>query len=507
MKNQKEFVLPKYAGFEMEFGNHQAAAGRTGEELVGPAAHLAQAHTELFGCGRLAIDGCGRGLGEFGVHQFRVYDDHGHLEISAPLARSAADMVLWQRRALKLARCCQKYATKRQGQVSVHCANTNRNGVAWGYHINVLVSRQIFDQWRDKEWGPLMKQWIPFLVTSPIMFGTGKIGTENNKAPASFQLSQRADFIDRICGLETVASKSLINFRDEALADPGRYARFHIAAAFDFNCSEFSSWLKFGTCQLLLALIESGAKLPNLELDDPLGAVATVSRDLTLSTSLKLDKRRRMTALEIQHELACAAEQAVCKGIISNNIVSGAIDIARRWRETLEQLQRNDGKLYRRLDWLIKLRALEECRDRLGTDWDDPRLTVFDLRYAELGTGWYELLEQGHMVDRLEDFVSDENGDSEPQSSDRDRARAHILEKFRRNIAAADWHRVCLAVAEKGRSVIYRVNLDDPLDAEKVGRAVKHSANVKQFIKSLGQNDCVRANCSTADNFAAQQLA
>jgi hypothetical protein len=148
-----------------------------------------------------------------------------------------------------------------------------------------------------------MLQWVPFAVSSPVLFGTGKVGSENGQPPTPFQLSQRADFIDCVVGSETVASKSLVNTRDEPLADPERFARFHVTAVFDFNCCPFATFLKFGTTQILLGLLEAQTPLPDLRLEQPLEALARVS------LARRLDWVVKKSALDQwQHELRAPAD-------------------------------------------------------------------------------------------------------------------------------------------------------------------------------------------------------
>jgi proteasome accessory factor A len=496
-------AMNKLIGIEVELGNHFCQHRfREGTDGYCAASNLlCKAHKELFGIDSQNKVGCGAGLGEFGTHQFRFYLDHDHAEISSPLTADARDLVIWQRHVKQLAQCCQREVAKKSDQILIHCANTNRSGSAWGFHLNVLVSRHAFNKWRDGKWHPLFGQWVPFLVTSPILFGTGKVGTENNRLPADYQLSQRADFIDELVGLETVCSKSLINERDEPLADPSRYARFHISAAFDFNCCEFASWLKFGTVQIMLALIEAGADLPKLEFKDPLDALSTVSRDLGMCRQLELLDKSNCSAIDIQEQLAFSANRALDGGAIDENIVPSAKDIVNAWIITLIQLRKNDHMLRRRLDWIVKKYALDQLRGQLKTSWQDPRLRVLDFKYAEIDGGWFEMLEKKHMVDRLEDFMFINDRGARLNSSSRDIVRARILEKFGSSIVAVDWHYLCINVTQNCHPAIYKIDMEDPLNVTAIQNAVDGAHSPKEFVKRLPKNcynhiECGKQNYS-----------
>ena len=490
-------AINKLIGFEIEFGNHlcQQRSCKEDDDCYTPSSILFEAHKELFGIGSKEKNGCGEGLNEFGTHQFRFYSDHSHAEISSPLTADAKDLVLWQRRAKQLAQCCRKKAARKSNQVLLHCANTNRSGSAWGFHLNVLVSRHAFNKWRDGKWHPLFGQWVPFLVTSPILFGTGKVGTENNRLPTEYQLSQRADFIDELVGLETVSSKSLINERDEPLADPTRYARFHISAAFDFNCCEFASWLKFGTVQIMLALIEAGVSLPRLELKDPLEALSTVSRDFGMFCQIELSDKSSCSAIDIQEQLAFSVNRALDAGAIDEDIVPSAKDIVNAWIVTLVQLRKNDHILRRRLDWIVKRYALNKLREQLKTSWQDPRLQAFDLKYAEVDSGWFEMLEKKHLIDRLEDFTFISDKDARHNSNSRDIVRARILEKFGSSIVAVNWHYLCINVPQSGHPMIHKIDMEDPLNITAVQNAADGAHSPKEFIRRLPKNCYSHIEC------------
>jgi len=61
---------------------------------------------------------------------------------------------------------------------------------------------------------------------------------------------------------------------------------------FDNVLCPIACYLKAGTTQLVLAMMESGWSDPSLLLDDPLGAAMEVSRDLSLKAPLRLARRR-----------------------------------------------------------------------------------------------------------------------------------------------------------------------------------------------------------------------
>src|SRR5207248_8753980 len=141
------------------------------------------------------------------------------------------------------------------------------------------------------------------LATAAVFAGHGHVGPSNKRPACDYQLSQRADWFEELVGDQTTHQRPLLNLRDEAHA--GRdLARMHIIT-FDNVLCPVANTLKAGTTQLVLAMAEAGWADAAVQLDDPLGAFAEVSRDLTLRRPLALVGRgRQCTAVEVQRRLA-----------------------------------------------------------------------------------------------------------------------------------------------------------------------------------------------------------
>src|SRR5207245_2747106 len=109
----------------------------------------------------------------------------------------------------------------------------------------------------------------------------------DEKAAVSYQLSQRADFFETLMDLNTMVKRPIINTRDEPHADPAKYRRLHVIAG-DVNMTEVATFLKVGAMSIVLDMIEDNWPLPAVELEDPVLAIKTVSRDLAVKGDLKL---------------------------------------------------------------------------------------------------------------------------------------------------------------------------------------------------------------------------
>ena len=132
--------------------------------------------------------------------------------------------------------------------------NSDGKGNSYGYHENYLVSRSVpFDR--------IARVLTPFFVTRLIFAGAGKVGAENQTSPTEYQISQRADFFECLMDLNTMVKRPIINTRDEPHADAARFRRLHVITG-DANMAELSTYLKVGTSDIVLDLLESGVDLP-----------------------------------------------------------------------------------------------------------------------------------------------------------------------------------------------------------------------------------------------------
>ena len=60
------------------------------------------------------------------------------------------------------------------------------------------------------------------------------------------------------------------------------------------------------------------------------------------------------------------------------------VDILQRWESVLTRLERDPMECARELDWVAKLKLLQQYRDRDGLEWDHPKLRLIDLQYHDV---------------------------------------------------------------------------------------------------------------------------
>jgi Pup amidohydrolase len=148
-----------------------------------------------------------------------------------------------------------------------------------------------------------------------------------------------------------------------------------------------------------------------------------------------------MSAVEIQRALADLAGEFVTEGL-AENVVPGAADIVKTWKETLDLLKRRDlAALMRRCDWALKYLLLERLRGRKGLSWDDPELQALDFRYSSLDPeeGLFWQMAQSGQVEAMPSPSRVERFHRNPPDETRAYLRAHVLRRFPEEVSDVDW--------------------------------------------------------------------
>ncbi len=277
-------------------------------------------------------------------------------------------------------------------QVRIFRNNTDFSGNSYGSHENYLVARV-------GEFQPIADALLPFLVTRQIFAGAGKV--LQTARGAVYVLSQRAEHIWEGVSSATTRSRPVINSRDEPHADAERFRRLHVIVG-DSNMSDYATWLRLATCDLVIRLIEEGGELDVPVLDSATRAIREVSRDLSGRGAVRLLDGSDVAALEIQVHYLEAVERFIWR---HHGDDTGALQVIAEWRRVLEVLERDPSALARELDWVAKLQLIEAYRARHGVELSDPSVAMLDLAYHDISpeTGLHQRLERSGRVVRLAD--------------------------------------------------------------------------------------------------------
>jgi proteasome accessory factor A len=382
----------------------------------------------------------------------RLYVDGAHPEYSSPECTTAHEVVAYEKAGERIVAAALRAVeqVRGPGKFLVYKNNTDGKGNSYGYHENYLVSRIVpFER--------LVQALVPFIVTRQIYAGAGKIGAENQTAPAQYQLSQRADFFESLVDLNTMVKRPIVNTRDEPHADPAKYRRLHVIAG-DANMAECSTYLKVGTMSILLDMVEAEWPVPTIELEDPVQAIKQVSRDLAVRADLRLAGGKAMSAVGIQRVFLKAAKDFYA----SHELTVPVKEVLVRWEETLDKLERDPRELVRELDWVAKEALIESYLERKGCGWDDPRAAMLDLQYHDVRPekGLYFTLERSHRIDKIVSENEIVRAEETAPADTRAFFRAACIKKWPQEVYAASWTSVLFDV---GNAAIKKVPLMEPL--------------------------------------------
>ncbi len=388
----------------------------------------------------------------------RFYVDHAHPEYSSPECRTPSEGVRFDVAGEHVLRAAMRAAKERgfgHGEIVVHKNNSDGKGNSYGCHENYLVDREV-------PFGDVVRAMVPHLVTRLIYTGSGKVGGETpatRSRGVGFQLSQRAEFIEEVVGLETTLKRPIVNTRDEPHGDPRRYRRLHLIIG-DANMSQVATFLKLGTTALLLGALEDlGAQAFPEGPADPVRTVHELACDLDLSTKFELAGGGRSSALDVQGALFELAERYVAQGgaeCVGGDDEAGAI--LARWSDALVGLREHPEDLAGYVDWIAKRRLVEGYRARHGLEAGDPRLQALDLQYHDLRPERCLALRAGleTLVDERDAVVAM----TTPPDDTRAFFRGTCLQRFPDQIVTANWDSL---VFDLGTDPLRRVPMMDPL--------------------------------------------
>ena len=441
----------------------------------------------------------------------RIYVDHAHPEYSAPETVDPFDAVCYDHAGdLIMQKACEK-ASKQTGQpIVLHRNNVDGKGSSWGTHENYMMLRSV-------PFALVARLMTLHFVTRQIYAGSGRVGLGEHSESAGYQLSQRADYIQAKIGLQTTFERPIINTRDESHST-GDYRRLHVIVG-DANRMDVPQVLKLGTTSMLLWLLENASAadfdletfLNGLELADPVAAMHTVSRDLSLAATLPLASGEETTAWLIQLKLRQAVYQVAA--VIHGTDTTGepawpdksTTSVMAMWGQALADVAAirhatDDERLglsveAGRIEWLLKWQLLEKLRRKTACDWDAPRLKAIDLAWAALDPADSIFTRLAARTERVHTAEDAQRAATNAPEATRAWLRANLVRRFAPDVAAVSWSR--LTVRDRDAEAA-----DEPI-GEFYGNA-DHNQTANRHLFSLDIADPLafgKARCEQA--FAA----
>ncbi|OLO63480.1 depupylase/deamidase Dop [Actinomyces oris] len=401
------------------------------------------------------------------VNGARFYVDHAHPEYSSPEVLTPRDALIWDRAGEVVARramtALDEGSADAPAQIVLYKNNVDGKGAAYGSHENYLVRR-------DVPFEALAEVLTPFLVTRPVLVGSGRVGIGQRSERPGFQISQRADYVESEIGLQTTFNRPIINTRDEPHADNARWRRLHVING-DANRFDVPIYLKIATTDLLLWFLEQAytegsdrftealTRLRRLTIiGDPVEEHWALSHDPTLSHELRTQSGS-MTALAIQRAFLDVIRPAVTR--VENAQAHRALALWRQVLDALEQWRRDGaGPAAQMVEWVAKYELCEGLRRRSGTGWDDPRLAALDIQWADLrpGRSVVDRLDAAGRIHRLASEAEIQRAADTPPEGTRAAIRGTAIRRHPQ-IVGASW--TCLLLDVPGAPELARLRLPD----------------------------------------------
>ena len=397
----------------------------------------------------------------------RFYQDTGcHPEYATPECSAPRQLIVYDKAGERILEDLQNYAEEKirderiAGKLSIFKNNTDFVGNSYGCHENYLVDR-------DVDFYYLAEQLIPFLVTRQIYTGSGKIFQTQDGV--HYCISQRSQHIYQKISGTTTNDRSIINTRDEPHADREKYRRLHVIVG-DSNMSEYTNFIKIGTCAVVLQMIEDNFINKDFTIRNPVKAIKDISYDTTCQRTLRLDNGREVSPIDIQREYCELAQRYLEKYPVSAELHRAVA----MWQFVIDRLETDPDSLSRHIDWIIKRKMIESYLARRGGSWSDPRVFMLDLQYHDIrvNQSLYYLLERKGAVERL--LTDDEvlKATTEPPPDTRAKMRGEFIKLARQNAIQydLDWSNIRL-----GNLLNVRVICNNPFetDTEKVAELVQ----------------------------------
>ncbi|MGE3840281.1 MAG: proteasome accessory factor PafA2 family protein [Vicinamibacterales bacterium] len=430
-----------------------------------------------------------------------AYIDSNHLELALCECRDAWSHVASFHAMLGLAQRAQRKAGAKlpEGVTLEVLANSSDGlGQSYGAHLDFLVSRQVFDDLLDRKSHYL--GWLAsFQVSAMVLSGQGKVGAENGARSVGYQISQRADFFDRVSSLDTMAQRGIVNRRREPLCGghPG-LGRLHVIC-FDNMLMDVARLVTVGAMQIALSMLEAGCLNPALILESPVDALHEWSADPSLRTTARLVGGRQLTIVELQRAYFEDAARFVASGRCMDHVVR-ADDVLTQWGAVLDALESGDvDGLATKLDWVAKYRLLQRVMSRHPhLTWEDAELKALDHAYASLGDdGWLVGEQTAGRLARVVSASEISRASFEPPDDTRAWARTQLLRRFGEQAVKVDWDSLEFEVGGRWSQRRFVVVLDDPAGFTRAqcGAEVEAATDLEAAVRAV---DAVRED--TAHN-------
>ncbi len=320
-------------------------------------------------------------------------------------------------------------------------------GIAWGAHLNVSVSTELWEDLFEELAHPSRLGFVASaMAAATAFFGCGYLEPIGDEVV--FNLSARAHHLTRLVTLATTVAygRGLLNSRRESHADGQE--RLHLIG-FDFALAGAALLATFVQCALLAAEEGFSARA----LDAPVEALRRWSRGLDpvsarVPAAVSLADGGRVTLAGYVRGLAQLFLDMHEAGLLRAEQAPRAAEHLALVRDLAHYLEEGSlGRCARHLDWAAKLVALRAAceREGLGLGSEPIRLLDHDFASSDPARGLFWRLWAGGELDPLVRPEEVEACLTDGPEDSRAWARGRLIQRFAGQIVDLDWSWIELA--------------------------------------------------------------
>lgn len=320
------------------------------------------------------------------------YSELGHLETCVPLCASPKELVAYVEANRQRVRIAQWSINNRSDNGShlmvlfeSRCGRASAP-VSIGAHYNYLIRRGTWDRICSGQHPAITGFVASVMAGFQLLAGQGCVGSANGRPAVDYQISQRSDFITKVCCLDTMVrgGRGLINTRDEPECGraPNDNARFH-HICLDFPVNQFALFATAGVVSLVLASVTLNQIDISLILEDPVNTFWSWSHDPELTAVARLANGSTITSAQyLSRTLEFLSRASVRDGL--GIYVSNPDQILEYATQTSDAFLRRDWSfLARRVDWVLKRQILSQTIENVpGLNWSSPKIALLDQIYG-----------------------------------------------------------------------------------------------------------------------------
>jgi proteasome accessory factor A len=185
-------------------------------------------------------------------------------------------------------------------------------------------------------------------------------------------------------------------------------------------------------------MVEEGVQIRDMTLENPIRAIREISHDTSCKRRVRLANGREASALDMQKEYLDKALKWVDHR--DDRVLK---EIAGMWEHAIYNLEHDQSKLERQIDWIAKRKLVEAFRERHKIPLAHPRVALMDLAYHDVNRkrGLYYILERRGEAERMCDEEDIERATQEPPQTTRAKLRGEFIRaaKRKRRDFTVDW--------------------------------------------------------------------